>query len=175
MTLTRDFLATQQRREEGLLAEIRGLRASLPLASQVLQIVSRPHLIITQTLPTLDRLVSAETPSTKTWKWPETEWACRLLPLLSRKALEAYTAMDEDKAHCYTDLKAALLVKFDISPETYWQQFRSTSVPCGENRTETYHRLKGLYRHWIRPSSIPRSRWVKPSSWSSYSVYSLSR
>ncbi|XP_035038975.1 zinc finger protein 396-like [Hippoglossus stenolepis] len=87
----------------------------------------------------------------KTWKWPENEWACRLVPLLSGKALEAYTAMDEEKAHCYTDLKAALLMKFDISPEIYRQQFRAISVPCGENPTETYHRLKGLYRRWIRP------------------------
>uniref|UniRef100_A0A672ZPR8 Gypsy retrotransposon integrase-like protein 1 n=1 Tax=Sphaeramia orbicularis TaxID=375764 RepID=A0A672ZPR8_9TELE len=87
----------------------------------------------------------------RTWRWPEDEWACRLVPLLSGKALEAYSAMDEEKAHCYRDLKAALLVKFDISPETYRQQFRSLSVPPGENPTETYHRLRGLYRRWIRP------------------------
>ncbi|XP_024136818.1 uncharacterized protein LOC112151925 [Oryzias melastigma] len=87
----------------------------------------------------------------KTWRWPETEWACRLVPLLSGKALEAYTAMDEQQAHCYKDLKDALLLKFDISPETYRQQFRFVSVPAGENPTETYHRLKGFYRRWVRP------------------------
>ena len=59
--------------------------------------------------------------------------------------------MDEERAHCYTDLKAALLMKFDISPETYRQQFRSTSVSSGENPTENYHHLKGLYQRWIRP------------------------
>ncbi len=51
----------------------------------------------------------------------------------------------------YPDLKAALLTKFDVSTETYRQQFRSMAVPPGENPTETYHRLKGLYRRWIRP------------------------
>ena len=51
----------------------------------------------------------------KTWRWPESEWACRLVPLLSGKALEAYSAMDEDEAQSYTCLKAALLTKFDIS------------------------------------------------------------
>ncbi|KAK7938780.1 hypothetical protein WMY93_002106 [Mugilogobius chulae] len=30
-------------------------------------------------------------------------------------------------------------------------QFRSTSLPPGESPTETYHRLRGLYRRWIRP------------------------
>ncbi|CAL9707672.1 unnamed protein product [Knipowitschia caucasica] len=87
----------------------------------------------------------------RTWAWPEDEWACRLVPLLSGKALEAYSAMDEDSAHSYPDLKEALLAKFDISPETYRRQFRSTTVPPGENPAETYHRLKGLYRRWIRP------------------------
>lgn len=74
-----------------------------------------------------------------------------MVPLLSGRALEAYTAMDEERAHLYPDLRAALLAKFDISPETYHQQFRSSMVPPGENPTETYHRLKGLYRRWIRP------------------------
>lgn len=59
--------------------------------------------------------------------------------------------MDEEKAHCYSDLKTALLLKFDISPETYRQQFRSMMVLSGENPTETYHRLKGLYRRLIQP------------------------
>ncbi|XP_028296367.1 zinc finger and SCAN domain-containing protein 26-like [Gouania willdenowi] len=59
--------------------------------------------------------------------------------------------MDEERAHCYPDLRAALVTKFDISPETYHQQFRSTTIPPGENPTETYHHLKGLYRRWVRP------------------------
>ncbi|XP_005953650.1 zinc finger and SCAN domain-containing protein 26-like [Haplochromis burtoni] len=87
----------------------------------------------------------------RTWRWPESEWACRLVPLLAGKALEAYTAMDEERAHRYEDLKTALLIKFDISPETYRQRFRSNIIPPGESPTETYYRLKGLYRRWLRP------------------------
>lgn len=94
----------------------------------------------------------------RTWKWPETEWACRLVPLLTGKALEAYTAMDEEEAHCYKDLRAALLAKFDISPETYRQQFRAYTVPAGETPTETYHRLKGLYRWWVRPDQLAKEQ-----------------
>ncbi|XP_042247194.1 uncharacterized protein LOC121882816 [Thunnus maccoyii] len=45
-------------------------------------------------------------------------------------------AMDEERAHSYPDLKAALL---------------SMALPSRENPAETYHRLKGLYRRWIRP------------------------
>lgn len=87
----------------------------------------------------------------RTWQWPVDEWACRLIPLLTGKALEAYTAMDEEQSNSFGYLKEALLVKFDISPETYRQRFRSESVPPGESPTETYHRLRGLYRRWIRP------------------------
>eukprot|EP00063_Salmo_salar_P026974 XP_014001809.1 PREDICTED: uncharacterized protein LOC106572279 [Salmo salar] len=87
----------------------------------------------------------------KTWQWPELEWACRLVPLLTGKALEAYTAMDEGLSNVYKGLKEALLMKFDISSETYRQRFRAASTPSGESPTETYHRLKGLYRRWVQP------------------------
>lgn len=87
----------------------------------------------------------------RTWGWPETEWACRLVPLLTGKALEAYSAMIEERAHSYPDLKEALRTKFDISPETYRRQFRARAVPPGESPAETYHRLKGLYRRWLCP------------------------
>ncbi|XP_005756011.1 zinc finger protein 232-like, partial [Pundamilia nyererei] len=59
--------------------------------------------------------------------------------------------MDEERAHRYEDLKTALLIKFDISPETYRQRFCSNIIPPGESPTETYYRLKGLYRRWLRP------------------------
>lgn len=98
------------------------------------------------------RTLIADQRIAKRWGWPERDWACRLVPLLSGKALEAYTMMDEERAHCYNDLKEALLNKFDISPETYrYQRFQSNIVPPGDTPTETYHRLKGLYRRWIRP------------------------
>lgn len=87
----------------------------------------------------------------RTWRWPEDEWSYHLVPLLSGQALEAYLAMDEDQAEVYNDLKEALLEKFNISPETYRQRFRATSTPAGESPTETYNRLRNLYRRWVRP------------------------
>ncbi|KAJ8369522.1 hypothetical protein SKAU_G00095500 [Synaphobranchus kaupii] len=74
----------------------------------------------------------------------------RLVLLLTEKALEAYTAMDEDRSNCYEDLKEALLVKYEILPETYHQLFRQSTTPPGESPTESYHRLMGLYRRWIQ-------------------------
>ena len=87
----------------------------------------------------------------RTWGWPQSEWACRLVPLLTGKALDAYSSMEEDASNVYADLKEALLAKFDISPETYRLQFRSTFIPPSESPKETYNRLKSLYRKWIQP------------------------
>ncbi|KAJ8391236.1 hypothetical protein AAFF_G00095030 [Aldrovandia affinis] len=87
----------------------------------------------------------------KTWVWPEGQWACRLVPLLTGKALEAYTAMDEERSDVYRDLKEALLRKFDITPETYRLRFRLITAPPGETPRETYDQLKGLYRRWMHP------------------------
>ncbi|KAJ8335421.1 hypothetical protein SKAU_G00387630 [Synaphobranchus kaupii] len=53
----------------------------------------------------------------RTWQWPGEDWACRLVPLLTGKALEAYTVMDEESSSEYQDLRMALLLKFNISPE----------------------------------------------------------
>ncbi|XP_041935319.1 neurotrophin receptor-interacting factor homolog [Alosa sapidissima] len=87
----------------------------------------------------------------RTWQWPEREWAVRLVPLLTGKALEAYSAMDEDHADDFQKLKEALLLKFDITKETYRQRFWRSTVPVGETPMETYHRLKHLFRRWVQP------------------------
>lgn len=87
----------------------------------------------------------------RTWQWPREEWSCRLLPLLTGQALEAYLAMDEDLADDYNYLKDALLQKFNISAETYCQRFRAATVPEDESPTETYHRLQNLFQRWVRP------------------------
>ncbi|XP_063050170.1 zinc finger and SCAN domain-containing protein 26-like [Engraulis encrasicolus] len=87
----------------------------------------------------------------RTWAWPERDWACRLVPLLTGKALAAYTAMDEEKSNTYKHLREAILEKFDVTAETYRQRFRTPTTPPGETPTETYNRLKNLYRRWIKP------------------------
>ncbi|GAA6074679.1 uncharacterized protein LOC124389371, partial [Tachysurus ichikawai] len=86
----------------------------------------------------------------RTCKWPEEEWSYQLVPLLTGQALEAYLAMDEDQAAVYSELKKALLEKFNVSPETYRQRFRATTTLVGETPSETYNRLRHLYRRWVR-------------------------
>ncbi|GAA6089104.1 uncharacterized protein LOC124389371, partial [Tachysurus ichikawai] len=59
--------------------------------------------------------------------------------------------MDEDQAAVYSELKKALLEKFNVSPETYRQRFRATTTPVGETPSKTYNRLRHLYCRWVRP------------------------
>ncbi|KAE8283712.1 hypothetical protein D5F01_LYC19116 [Larimichthys crocea] len=161
----RDFLAAQQRREEGLLAEIRGLSLSIgsPVASTCCSATSKgcPATTCVESAGCHYHTQHSNSPhqhpgvfrgtyhQRRHQHHPSSFQRQAVVPLLARKALEAYTAMDEEWAHWYPDLKTALLAKFNISPETYRQQFRSMTIPPGENLT--YHRLKGLYRRWIRP------------------------
>lgn len=184
--LLKEFLTTQQRREERFLAEVRGLATHLVQGQAEDQ--QPPHTVPPMSattaesprmgLPTpaarrhpADRESGADTFSgawpvpasqspqpervvrkepkmpifqqgedienyllrfermARTWAWPEQDWACRLVPLLTGKALAAYTAMDEEQSNSYKDLREALLEKFDIAPETYRQRFRESYTP----------------------------------------------
>lgn len=68
----------------------------------------------------------------KTWGWLTDEWVARVVTLLTGKALEAYAGMDEQRSGSYEDIKAAVLVKYNVTEETYRQCFRSLTVPSGE-------------------------------------------
>uniref|UniRef100_A0A9J8D605 SCAN box domain-containing protein n=1 Tax=Cyprinus carpio carpio TaxID=630221 RepID=A0A9J8D605_CYPCA len=40
---------------------------------------------------------------------------------------------------------------YNVTEETYRLRFRSLTVPTGESVRETYNRIKGLYKRWMRP------------------------
>ena len=85
---------------------------------------------------------------------PQDDWALHLVPLLTEKARAAYIAMDIGLAMQYRDVKAAILQKFEINPETYRDRFRSSRVEAGDTPRELQTRLKELYEKWM----IPRSK-----------------
>ncbi|XP_067272615.1 uncharacterized protein [Pseudorasbora parva] len=84
-------------------------------------------------------------------RWPQTDWTFHLIPLLTGKARAAYVNMDLNDCVEYDKVKAAILMKYDISTETYRQRFRSVDVHPSESPKELYVRLKELYCKWIRP------------------------
>ena len=69
-----------------------------------------------------------------------------MVTLLTGKALEAYAGMDEEQSESYEAIKSAVLMKYNVTEETYRQRFRSMTVPVGETVREMYIRIMGLYR-----------------------------
>ncbi|XDV20314.1 hypothetical protein PO909_025663 [Leuciscus waleckii] len=89
----------------------------------------------------------------RTWGWQTNEWAVRVVTLLTGKALEAYAGMDELRSGSYDDIKAAVLSKYNVTEETYRLRCRSLMIPTGESLKETYNRIKGLNKRWMRPET----------------------
>lgn len=57
--------------------------------------------------------------------WWKEERAVWLAPLLTGKARSAYVAMDVDCAEEYGKVKEDILIKYEITADTYGQRFRS--------------------------------------------------
>lgn len=83
-------------------------------------------------------------------RWPKSDWVFRLVPLLTGKARSAYVHMDVDSLE-YEKVKASILQKYDINPESYRHRFHSLDIDPGESPKELYVRLKELYVKWIQP------------------------
>ncbi|XP_041834204.1 zinc finger and SCAN domain-containing protein 21-like [Melanotaenia boesemani] len=60
---------------------------------------------------------------------------------------------EEMRAFMSQSRRTEVLKKFNVTEETYRQRFRNTTVPAGESVRETYNRIKGLYRRWMRPEN----------------------
>ena len=69
-------------------------------------------------------------------QWPTTDWAVRLVALLTGKARAAYVNMDREESLDYEKVKAAILDKYNINQETYRIQFRETEVREDETPKE---------------------------------------
>ena len=80
------------------------------------------------------------------------EEECRvyqLAPLLTGKAQQAYAAMKPEDAGKYPEVNAAVLRRYDINEETYWQRFRSSRHQEGESYSEVVTRLGDLVKKWL--------------------------
>lgn len=76
---------------------------SLPMPRQTTQHAPRyePQLPTFQAGEDMDNFLNRFEHLPQTWRWPSEEWSCRLVPLLTGQALEAYLAMDEEEADDY--------------------------------------------------------------------------
>lgn len=50
-------------------------------------------------------------------KWDKSEWAIHLVPLLTGKALEAYSRLSDGESGKYDKIKEAILKRYELTSE----------------------------------------------------------
>ncbi|XP_037755093.1 uncharacterized protein LOC102946049 [Chelonia mydas] len=86
-------------------------------------------------------------------QWPRGEWTTRLEPYLTGKAQLAYGSLDITETSDYGKVKATILRRYGISPETQRRHFREFCYQEAEGPQEVYSRLRELCHHWLEPQS----------------------
>ena len=80
--------------------------------------------------------------------WNREDWAVRLSPLLTGKALQVCTRMHSENAHDYDRLKVALLKRYELTEEGYHQRFREIKPDEGETVFQFMSRLRRCFTQW---------------------------
>ncbi len=74
------------------------------------------------------------------YKWPEEDWAIRLITLLTGKAQSAFVSMEPILTRDYKVVKQAILAKYEIHSETYRLRFRARETLVEETPRKLYVR-----------------------------------
>ena len=80
----------------------------------------------------------------------EKRWVVKIAPQLTGKAQQAYAAMKAEDAGNYQLVKEAILRRYDISEQTYRQQFRDAVMKKDETVSELNVRLTDLFFKWTK-------------------------
>ncbi|XP_050812657.1 paternally-expressed gene 3 protein-like [Gopherus flavomarginatus] len=86
-------------------------------------------------------------------QWPRGEWTTRLEPYLTGKAQLAYGSLDITETSDYGKVKATILRRYGISPETQRRRFRGFRYQEAEGPQEAYSHLRELCHRWLEPQS----------------------
>lgn len=81
---------------------------------------------------------------TEVCRWLREDWAIRLIPLLTGKALDVMDARE------YAHVKEAILAKYSINQKNYRQRFHAMEVLGDKIPKEVYVCLKDMYQKWVR-------------------------
>ena len=81
---------------------------------------------------------------------PQRRWAFKLASELVGKAQQAYVSMSPEDSADYTQLKQAILRRYNVNKESYRQRFQSMKKESGESNRELATRLTDLARKWLK-------------------------
>ncbi|XP_062594989.1 uncharacterized protein LOC134256354 [Saccostrea cucullata] len=87
-------------------------------------------------------------------KWPKPEWALRLVPQLTGKALDTYARLGEEESTDYDIIKKAILKRYDLTASTYKDKFRSCKQYPNETFREFYTRALNHFEHWCQLEKV---------------------
>ena len=79
---------------------------------------------------------------------PKRKWVTHLVPLLSGKALKAYTGLSDVAAKEYDTVKETILKYFNIGITTYRNRFKAAKMKENESAQEFSTRLTDLFMKW---------------------------
>ena len=79
---------------------------------------------------------------------PKNKWVTHLVPLLSGKALKAYTGLSEAASKEYGTVKETILKYFNIGITTYRNRFKAARMKENESAQEFSTRLTDLFMKW---------------------------
>ena len=88
------------------------------------------------------------------YKWNESEWAVRLVPQLTGKALEAYSRMSISVSGSYTHVKRAILERYGLNALAYREKFRHSKQDKTETFKEYALRVEGFLKYWVDTEEI---------------------
>ena len=89
-----------------------------------------------------------------TLKWPEDMWALLLQCKLSGKAQEVCASLTLDQSLEYETVKKSILRAYQLVPEAYRQQFRSTEKPADQSYVEFAQLKSVLFNKWCTASKV---------------------
>ena len=84
---------------------------------------------------------------------PNEQWTYYLAPQLTGKAQQAFAALPVEESKAYNGVKAAILLRYGVSEESYRRRFRSATRRTGETNRELALRLMDLQNKWLKSHS----------------------
>ena len=85
----------------------------------------------------------------KAQSWPKHVWATNLSALLTGKALDTYSRLDDDDAQDYEQVKEAILKRYSLTSEGFRKRLRSARPESGETAAQFIIRLRSYLEKWL--------------------------
>ena len=86
--------------------------------------------------------------------WERSDWATRLRPLLSGRALDVYSILSDKQARDYDKLQKALLQRYDFTEEDYRERFRGAKPEGQESPSQFIIRISNCFNTWVELAGV---------------------